>query len=100
MKIKKEMSILVLVLVFGIVQLTAGNPNQDIRVKSYELDVTFIPTKHAMKGKAVIRFVPDTVRKEKLVFYLHGELSLFWHTFFLHWYYLETFLTFFSIYGK
>ena len=76
MKIKKEMSILVLVLVFGIVQLTAGNPNPDIRVKSYELDVTFIPTKHAMKGKAIIRFIPNSVKKEKLVFYLHGELSV------------------------
>jgi hypothetical protein len=76
MKIKKKMSILVLVLVFGIVQLIAGNPNQEIRVKSYELDVTFIPKKHAMKGKAIIRFIPNSVKKEKLVFYLHGELSV------------------------
>ena len=76
MKNKKRMSILVLVLVIGIVPLTAGNPDQDLRVKSYELDVTFVPTKRAMKGKAVIRFVPGTVKKEKLVFYLHGELSV------------------------
>ncbi len=76
MRNKKRMSILVLVLVIGIVQLTEGNPGQDIRVKSYELDVTFVPAKHVMKGKAVIGFVPNTVKKEKLVFYLHGELSV------------------------
>lgn len=70
---KKCVLILLVLFFFGLTQMFA---NQDLRVKSYELDVTFAPKEHSMKGKAVIHFNPTPVKIEKMVFYLHGELSV------------------------
>jgi len=47
-----------------------------LKVKEYNIDVSFKPEKAFMKGKAIITFYPDANLDLPIVFYLHGELSV------------------------
>ena len=49
---------------------------QDLIASSYVLDVAFSPQGRSMTGRATVHFEIPPAIPEKLVFYLHGELSV------------------------